>query len=490
MAVNPRAPQGKLDIGPQEYFVLSRIDGEVDVGTVIDAAGLPPSETEKALEKLIAVGAVVAKGGGGRTTAKRGTPAAAGRKKPSSSRDAAADRRRKLLEAGFGPARKPPSKRKTRPLRGADEEGSGEGSGSESSSPEEGEDEAPPAMPQVADDDPRLSKGLEVPLPDQRILWALVDRLGDLSPYELLGIHPTHDSNAIRNAFRQASRRYHPDAYHGRELGPLAGVLSQLFAAATEANRALADESIRTPLVDEYVTTRDTTRAVARERRERMEAARKAAEEIRERQEAEEAAARRKARAVQRAQQQRGRMAGRIAAQLNQHLAEASAAEEAGNLAAASNHYRLALRLDPANDDVKANWERTRKTARAERAKQAFSRAMAYLDVGQGPEALALLLEAADADPSPKHLANAADAIASTDAARARELAIAALDALSRPDAELPGDAEVGEYRLMIARAFLAAGQTVSAKQQAQLAQRARPSDPNVRALLNSIKVT
>jgi hypothetical protein len=49
--------------------------------------------------------------------------------------------------------------------------------------------------------------------------------------------------------------------------------------------------------------------------------------------------------------------------------------------------------------------------------------------------------------------------------------------------------AEVAAIHVMIGRAFLAAGQKESAKQQALVAQENRPDDPDVRALLKALKV-
>jgi hypothetical protein len=107
-----------------------------------------------------------------------------------------------------------------------------------------------------------------------------------------------------------------------------------------------------------------------------------------------------------------------------------------------------------------------------------------------------LLVEAAEADPTAEHLAFAADAIKVKDHVRARDLALAALDALGVSEAKANADKTVtrrkaawlGQLHLMIGRAFLAAGQKQTAKQQALIAERYCPDDMEVRALLKACK--
>ncbi|MBC8069956.1 MAG: hypothetical protein IAG13_16580, partial [Deltaproteobacteria bacterium] len=99
---------------------------------------------------------------------------------------------------------------------------------------------------------------------------------------------------------------------------------------------------------------------------------------------------------------------------------------------------------------------------------------------------------AADAHGTPEHLAHAAEALGTKDPARTRTMALAALDALSTDQTANPNKrkpADLARLHVLLARAFLAAGQQHTAREQAAIADRHRPNDPEIRALLISIKL-
>jgi tetratricopeptide (TPR) repeat protein len=200
---------------------------------------------------------------------------------------------------------------------------------------------------------------------------------------------------------------------------------------------------------------------------------------------------RRQQRAKERADRQRERLRHNMSVESARYAADADIALKQGNVAKAANLYRLALRADPNNAELQEKWESCRAAARRSRATDAFARAQRYLDMGQSTEAAKLFLEAAEAAPTAEHLAYATEAVCIFDASRARDLAMAALDALA---SEKAGGANfkpkrLGTFHLMIARGFKAAGLTESAKQQAAIASELRPGDVEVRALLKALKV-
>lgn len=483
----PKASGAGLKIGPEDYFVLSRIEGTTSVGAIMDAAGLPGAKTQEILDRLLAAGAIATVG-----VAAARHPTGSSPSQDSELRKRAARRRRQTLARGLGagltgtqgaPASAPRPPPKPTP----------EPEVTPKPAPEPLPEAAPYSLPPVAANDERLDPTLAIDLGEQRALLALLDRGESLTAFEVLALQPTNDQGAIRKAFRAASRRLHPDAYHGRALGEFAARLSLLFASAKDAVKQLADDAYRLPLVNAYEQERDRVRTEQDQRRGRMKAAKAAADEIRNRRDREEVDARRDARRRERAAAQRGRVLANLAGRVQGHLADAEHAESKGNLAAAANHYRLALRVDPNQADVKAKWEAVRDKARKERAKEAFSRANSYLDVGQSTEALPLFVEAADADPTPEHLAKAADLLRTTDVAQARELAIKALNALNRDvaqeGAKTPAVGKLVDIHLMLGRTFRDAGQKKTAKAQAKIAGGLAPDNPEVRALLNSIKV-
>lgn len=491
LAVEPQARLATLPLGPEEFFVVSRIEGSATVAEIIGSSGLGAAATERILERLLALGALRRV-----DAAPPATPSSAPfvppRKRQSTQelRAQAEDRRRRVLQQQLLASRRPtPVPASMRPpvldpaaLAATD------------AALDDDPDDAPDRPPglamvePVAADDPRLDPAVGVPVEQQRWLLALEDRLDQLSPFELLGLRPTHDLKAIRTAFRDASRRLHPDAHRGRELGRYRTLLATLFSRAKAAHDALQKDEVRTP----WVEAAEHARAERKRRAEQRAAARQAEQEERRRREEQAAAERRLAREAQRAERERERLITAQRAKVAEYLQAAADAEAMESYARAANNYRLAMEIDPHDDSIRPRWEHARAIARRRRAKDAFARACTLVEAGHHVESVALFLEAADADPTVEHLAHAADAVRNQDPARGRDLAMAALRALVEQD---KGDAPlraavVADLRLMIGRAFLAAGQAESAAEQARLVQRLRPGDPRARALLNSAKVT
>ncbi|MEM9462379.1 MAG: hypothetical protein AAGF11_49985 [Myxococcota bacterium] len=480
LVVDPQVRPESLPLGPQEYFVLSRIEGRPSVAEVIGASGLGAGPTEAILKRLLELGAI--KGEEGPVPAQGPRV----RKSTQELRAQAAQRRRRMLAQQLGSARSGSGSYPTVSSDGA-EPGDSARAPVPTPAPAPEPERSGPIVAPVASDDPRLDDSLGLSRDQQRHLLALEDRLDALTPFELLGLAPTHDLKAIRSAFRESSRTLHPDAYHGRALGRYRELLSALFVRAKHAVAALQRDEIRIPLVD-------AERAAEEERQRRQaqrDAARKAATELRQRREEEAAAERRVARSQQHAERQRARLAEAVQARIAEYVQAARDAEGVDNYARAANNYRLALQLDPHDEQIRTRWQEVRTVARQRRAKDAFAQACSYVEVGHPSDAVPLFLEAAEADPTVEHLAHAADAVRERDPGRARDLAINALRRLTEGERHTAmRRTVVADLRLMIGRAFLAAGQAQSAREQAKLVQKLRPGDPGARALLNLAKVT
>ena len=68
-------------------------------------------------------------------------------------------------------------------------------------------------------------------------------------PYhELLGVAAGVDSKAIKRAYFQLSKEYHPDRYYRREIGPYAEKLDRIFKKVVEAYELLMDPTTRAEL--------------------------------------------------------------------------------------------------------------------------------------------------------------------------------------------------------------------------------------------------
>ncbi len=452
-----------LQLTPEDYFVLSRVDGDVKVGDLVRACGLPTETAALIVSKLVDGGALLV------SQTRRVPPPSAG-SGTSKLRAAAQARRRDALAAALK-VKKPSAQA---PAPDAQEDDAPEPPRTRA----EGEVEHI-VRRRVDPSDPRIDGGLPIDLDRQRWILAMADGHESMSQFEILGILPTHDVKAIKRAYHETSRALHPDAYHGRDLGLYRSMLSSLFREAKASYAELRREEVRAPWVDRRIQEDAHSRLL------------QAAEDAEAREEAEAAAAvRREERTRQRATRQRDALVGRMKAEAAVMLQNAMAAEAAGNLAQAANLYLLATRADPGNATLTAKWKAVRKTAREKRGAEAYVRAQQRLDLGQVAEAIPWLLEAADAMPTAEHLAHAAYMVRAEDPTNARNLAMGALEAMRASEAggtALKPSVSV-RLHIWIGHAFLAAGQVSTATQQAQLAASMRPDDAEVRALLKACK--
>jgi curved DNA-binding protein CbpA len=113
-------------------------------------------------------------------------------------------------------------------------------------------------------------QGGKIDLPDdmQRELRDLESRSDRLTYYELLGVPADADGGAIRRAYLQKSKRYHPDSWYRKDLGEFEGLLSKWFQRLSAAYQALSDEELRNVYDREHKTRLSTTDRAAVERRE------------------------------------------------------------------------------------------------------------------------------------------------------------------------------------------------------------------------------
>jgi len=460
-----------LELTPQDYFVLSRVDGPIKVGDLVRACGLPANDATAIVSRLVDAGAL--QPCAGRPKPRVARPATGGHK---NLRSAVEARKRRALAAALRKGGRPPTAETQPP---PEDVPNGQGDADAADAPDDADSLERIDRRRVPEDDPRLDPSGAIEVDRQRWILAMADHHEQMSQFEILGILPTHDTKAIKRAFHETSRALHPDAYHGRALGPFKSMLSSLFREAKAAYAELRREDVRAPWVDRRIE--DDARARQQEEAEEAEAreAREAA-----------AAVRREERARARAQRQRGALRAKMQAEATSMLQAAEAAEKEGNLAKAANLYLLAKRADPGNEVLEQKWEAVRTAAREKRGAEAYARAQQRLDLGQFADALPWLLEAAEAMPTAEHLAHAAFAVREGDPNMGRDLAMRALEALRSNQATgaKTRPAEAVRLHVWIGHAFLAAGQTSTAKAQAEHALQHRPEDPDVRALLKACK--
>jgi curved DNA-binding protein CbpA len=86
---------------------------------------------------------------------------------------------------------------------------------------------------------------IELPSDMQGELRALEARGARVSHYELLGIPADADGASVRRAYFEKSKKLHPDAWYGKDLGEFRPLLSKWFQKLAVAYQTLSDEESR-----------------------------------------------------------------------------------------------------------------------------------------------------------------------------------------------------------------------------------------------------
>ncbi len=229
--------------------------------------------------------------------------------------------------------------------------------------------------------------------------------LADWNHWEILGLAWNAPVDAVRTAYLEKVKVFHPDRYGGKNLGSFRGRLEQVFRRMTEAKDLLGDAAKR----EEYAR-----RTAPPEEFARLEARRLQDE--------------------QRAQERRARLArsNPLVARMNRvsELVERGRrAMEEGRFAQGANDFLTAAGLDPRAAEARTLAEEARKRLGEQRAQDAFERGLAAEAVSNAPVALASFLEAVAADPSnARYAVHAARvSLAAGDLASARQLADSAV---------------------------------------------------------------
>ncbi|MGI9430922.1 MAG: DnaJ domain-containing protein, partial [Myxococcota bacterium] len=204
-----------LELSPAEGFLLSRIDGSTTWGELRQMGALSADEVDRCLSGWLKDG---------------------------------------VIEIGEGEAPKPeptaeasseevPPKADPAPERE-----------SESSKDKEPPTEATRVLSNAAVSDvPDLDESLDI---DTEFQQELVDFAGGLDrPYhEILGVEIDADARAMKKAYFQLSKRFHPDRYFRRNTGAFEPVIEVCFKRMLEAYELLSDPATRAEVQREVVT--------------------------------------------------------------------------------------------------------------------------------------------------------------------------------------------------------------------------------------------
>jgi curved DNA-binding protein CbpA len=252
LRVSPGFDPLKAAVGPQEYFVLSRIDGLQTLRDVLLTTGLPVDRAISIVQRLRAIGALLIPG-------ETAAPVAAGAAPPPDARPAPSPARRSgPIPQIHAPAPRPPQPppapapepaAPARPVIAA------------ASGPIRRVSAPPPTEPAEVEPEHDLSLPGATPAElaalredvglDERIRRRILAmaRLADgRDPWALLGVSNGADSRLLKRAYFKLSKEIHPDRYYGQRVGSFAQRLPFVFEAMSRAYaRLTSPERSRVP---------------------------------------------------------------------------------------------------------------------------------------------------------------------------------------------------------------------------------------------------
>src|SRR6185312_8212364 len=172
-------------VGPDEYFLLSRIDGVQTLRDVMLATGLPVERAVAIVAKLRSLGALLLPG--------ETTPPPA------------------TAVAPAPPAKKPPPELDT-------------------------------SLPDPTPDElMALTEDNVLDVATRRRILALGRLVAARDPWALLGVPQGSNHQALKRAYFKLSKDIHPDRFYGKQLGSFAERLSTVFEATTRAYERLTN---------------------------------------------------------------------------------------------------------------------------------------------------------------------------------------------------------------------------------------------------------
>jgi tetratricopeptide (TPR) repeat protein len=240
LRVSPGFDPLKAAVGPQEYFVLSRIDGLQTLREVLLTTGLPVDRAISIVQRLRAIGALLIPG-------ETAAPVAAAPASPaaSASKPRAANHITGRIPLA-GPPQAAPSPAKgtgSSPVRAS------AAPASPTSTLRRAANNQPPA-PEISDPDPEHDLTLPGATPaelaalredvvldeaSRRLILAMARLADGHDPWALLGVPAGAEPRHLKRAYFKLSKEIHPDRYYGQRLGSFAPRLPSVFEALSRA---------------------------------------------------------------------------------------------------------------------------------------------------------------------------------------------------------------------------------------------------------------
>ncbi|MGM0556756.1 MAG: DnaJ domain-containing protein [Myxococcota bacterium] len=246
-------PRPDVDFGslsaqptPEQYFLLSRINGELTIAELCRISGQPRQQTLQALAQLVEYGLIEIPGDDGEEDASASSSAevAETTSEASASSDSTSESESSDSSGSKGEAKSSGAKGEAKPS-GAKGEAKPPGKAEKKQKRREVTPNFP-VPPSELEFDPELMS-LDIPLDDEqrRQALCLYEQLDQMNFYDLFGVEPDASRRDIKKAYFRLSKRYHPDKFFRKELHDFGPMLERVFQEITKAYRILSNRDKR-----------------------------------------------------------------------------------------------------------------------------------------------------------------------------------------------------------------------------------------------------
>ncbi len=234
LRVAPGFDPMKAGVGPEEYFVLSRIDGTQSLKDVLLATGLPTDRAIQIITRLRAIGALLLPNEVGAApvappvVSRTATPTPIAARQPTPQRSAPSRPSQPAIPRTLTPMRRPAA-----------------GTGAEIPI-HEAERVFDVGLPNPTPDElAALAEKNELDDADRRRVLAIARLVALRDPYVLLGVPVDATPKQLKTAYFKLSKNIHPDRFYGKRLGTFAERLSTVFEAVSRAYTSLTEPQAR-----------------------------------------------------------------------------------------------------------------------------------------------------------------------------------------------------------------------------------------------------
>jgi tetratricopeptide (TPR) repeat protein len=274
LRVSPGFDPLKAQVGPEEYFVLSRIDGSQTLREVLLATGLPIERAVQIILKLRSIGALLLPN----ETATPSPMSPPARMVEPVRAQATPARISQPISRVAEPVRSQPTPARTsQPIEPVRSQPTPARVSQPVASPEavrKPVGSGPMQVATVTAADLAPGHDLTLPHPSAEELAALTE-VNDLDdqerrrilaiariidrndPWALLGVRDNADAKDIKRAYFQLSKEIHPDRYYGKRLGSFAARMPLVFEATSRAYAKLTS-SDKSKASGSYAAVRDS----------------------------------------------------------------------------------------------------------------------------------------------------------------------------------------------------------------------------------------